>query len=119
MKYFGLNQNEVDTIYVAFDDTSAGQKRINGNDVTARNNRWVPIRGEQTSIYVSKNRTTSPAINRTQFPLMLSWACTVHKVQGLSINAGVIGFDLERQRSFNQGQIYVALSHVRDMNNYT
>ena len=116
-KYFGLNQNEVDTIYVALDDTSAGQKRINGNDVIARNNRWVPIRREETSIYISKNKTTSPAINRTQFPLMLSWACTVHKVQGLSINAGVISFDLERQRSFNQGPMYVALSRVRDMNN--
>ena len=90
VKYFVLNQNEVDTIYVAFDDTSAGQKRINGNDVIARNNRWVPIRREETSIYISKNRTTSPAINRTQFPLMLSWSCTVHKVQGLSINAGKI-----------------------------
>ena len=67
VKYFGLNQNEVDTIYVAFDDTSAGQKRINGNDVIARNNRWVPISREETSIYISKNRTTSPAINRTQF----------------------------------------------------
>ena len=83
VKYFGLNQNEVDTIYIAFDDTSAGQKRINGNDVIARNNRWVPIRIGKTSIYISKNRTTSPAINRTQFPLMLSWACTVHKVQML------------------------------------
>ena len=41
VKYFGLNQNEVDTIYVAFDDSSARQKRINGNDVIARNNRWV------------------------------------------------------------------------------
>ena len=116
MKYFGLNQNEVDTIYVAFDDTSAGQKRINGNDVIARNNRRVPIRREETSIYISKNRTTSPAINRTQFPLMLSWTCTV-QVQGLSMNAGVISFDLERQRSFNQGQMYVALSRVRGMNN--
>ena len=32
--------------------------------------------------------------------------CTIHKVQGLSLNNGVISFGLERQKSFNQGQIY-------------
>ena len=48
---------------------------------------------------------------------MLSWTCTVHKGQGLSLNAGVISFDLERQRSFNQGQMYVALSRVKDFEN--
>ena len=48
---------------------------------------------------------------------MLSWACTVHKGQSLSLNAGVISFDLERQRSFNQGQMYVALSRVKDFEN--
>ena len=48
---------------------------------------------------------------------MLSWTCTVHKGQGLSLNAGVISFDLERQRLFNQGQMYVALSRVKDFEN--
>ena len=48
---------------------------------------------------------------------MFSWTGTVHKVQGLSLNAGVISFDLERQRSFNQGQMYVALSCVKYIEN--
>ena len=45
-----------------------------------------------------------------QFPLALAWACTVHKDQGLTLNKIVISFDLFKQRSFNYGQTYVALS---------
>ena len=43
---------------------------------------------------------------------MLDWACTVHKVQGLSLPKIVVSFDLHRQRNFNFGQICVALSRV-------
>ena len=35
-----INQNEVNAIYVASDDVSAGKIRINGNDLIARNNKW-------------------------------------------------------------------------------
>ena len=48
---------------------------------------------------------------------MLSWIRRVHKVHGLSLNAGVISFNLERQRSVNQGHMYVALIWVRDIKN--
>ena len=44
---------------------------------------------------------------------MLAWACTVHKVQGKQFENAVISFNLLRQRSFNTGQIYVALSRVK------
>ena len=47
---------------------------------------------------------------------MLSWACTCHKVQGLSLQNAVISFELLRQRSFNVGQMYVALSRVTNIN---
>ena len=43
--------------------------------------------------------------------MTLAYACTVHKVQGLTLKNVVISFDLLKQRSFNYGQIYVALSH--------
>ena len=43
-------------------------------------------------------------------------ACTVHKVQGLSLANGIVMFDLGKQKSFNQGQIFVALSRISSMN---
>ena len=39
VKYININQNEVNAIYVAFDDVSAGQIRINGNDLIASSNK--------------------------------------------------------------------------------
>ena len=62
-----------------------------------------------------KKNKSQPCIKRTQFPLSLSWACTIHKVQGLSLNEGVISFYLHHQRYFNQGQMYVALSRVTSL----
>ena len=44
-------------------------------------------------------------------------ASTVHKVQGLSLEQGVIDFDLRKQKSFGSGQIYTALSRVRTYDN--
>ena len=54
-----------------------------------------------------------PSIKGTQFPLTLAWASTVHKVQGLSLGQGVNDFDLQKQRSFGEGQVYTALSRVK------
>ena len=46
---------------------------------------------------------------------MLSWACTVHEVQGLSLDKIVVSFDLEKQRAFKCGQMYVALCRVTSL----
>ena len=48
---------------------------------------------------------------------MLSWACTVHKVQGLSLTSAVLSFDLEKRKSFNEVQAYVALSRGTSIDN--
>ena len=98
VKYISINQNEVNAKYVAFDGVSEGKIRKNGNDLMAKTNKCVPIKREETSIYINKYKTAPSAINRTQFPLMLSWACRVHKVQGLSLNSAVISFDLEKRK---------------------
>ena len=48
---------------------------------------------------------------------MLSWACTVRKVHGLSLTSEIVSFDLEKQKSFNEGQMYVSLSGVTSIDN--
>ena len=90
-----------------------GKKLITKNS-TARIHNWVPIKRHETSIII-RNTNKSIAIKRTQFPLRLSWACTIHKVQGLSLQEAVVHFDLERQEIFKPGQMYVALSRVTNI----
>jgi ATP-dependent exoDNAse (exonuclease V) alpha subunit len=47
----------------------------------------------------------------TQFPLRLAWAATIHKSQGLSLDAALIDARATRE----PGQTYVALSRVRTL----
>ena len=62
--------------------------------------------------YVSLRHSTDIAI-REQFPLILGWAITVHRVQGMTITSNV--FVVLDSTFFASGQAYVALSRVKKL----
>ena len=107
------SSNDMKTVYVNFDDQLARKNAKKQNaDPLAYCYNAVPINQTLARIKICDKRQTSPEIERTQFPLCLAWACTIHKVQGLTLDKLVVCFNLYGQHSFNYGQIYVALSRV-------
>ena len=106
------HRNEVFKIYVQFDENSAGLMKIK-TDLLAKQHCWVAIDKTESKIKVKLNKDTCPVIQSTQFPLMLSWACTSHKVQGLSLDSAVVSFKKKKKKSFKE--MYVALSRVRSL----
>jgi ATP-dependent DNA helicase PIF1 len=47
----------------------------------------------------------------TQFPLLLAWACTIHKIQGASLDY----VEMDMTNAFEYGMIYTALSRIRNL----
>ena len=61
----------------------------------------------------TEDRIVAKVVGRyTQLPLMLAWAVTIHKAQGKTLDR--IFIDLGH-RAFAPGQVYVALSRVRSI----
>ena len=111
---FKLYQNnKVETTYTKFDDQQVGlNAKRQSADPLAYHYSAIPISQTSAQIEICHRKMLSPEIEKTQFPLCLAWACTVHKVQGLILSSLVVCFDLQNQKSFNYGQVYVALNRV-------
>ena len=68
---------------------------MRSNRYALKNKIFLIVRNE-ANCSVSLN--SGPTIHRTQVPLMLLFACTVHKVQGLTLPSVVVSFSLNRQK---------------------
>nr|XP_034317093.1 uncharacterized protein LOC117686351 [Crassostrea gigas] len=99
-QYGDAETTNVTAIAVIFDSQNVGIK----TGKRTKNGNMVLIERIQEEILVRK----SNAIVRQQFPLKLSWACTAHKVQGMTVEKVVVNLD----KTFAPGQAYVALTRV-------
>ncbi|XP_062576240.1 uncharacterized protein LOC134238134 [Saccostrea cucullata] len=97
---FEQNTSSIDSIGVIFDNKNVGKQ---SGKRTKKGNLVLLNRVQEEMI-----EKKSKAMVRHQFPLRLAWACTAHKVQGMTVEKVVVNLD----RTFSPGQAYVALSRV-------
>ena len=73
----------------------------------------VPIKKVQATFAIN-GKTNSCQGSRIQFPLFLSWAVSIHKCQGLTLEEIVV--DMSRDKgAYQKGQAYVAVSRVKTL----
>lgn len=65
------------------------------------------ITPESWSVYEGEKEMAT----RTQVPLILAWAVTVHKCQGMTLDR----LETDLSRAFDYGMVYVALSRVKNL----
>ena len=99
-------------ILVAFDSKHVGQEAIHTSVYISKNKNAVQIYKTQATFPIHKK--ASCQATRSQFPLTLAWAVTIHKCQGLTLPEIVIDMTPAQGR-FKPGEAYVAFSRVRTL----
>jgi ATP-dependent exoDNAse (exonuclease V) alpha subunit len=68
---------------------------------------WIPI-----APVTARWERNDKALTRTQFPIRLAWAITVHKSQGLTLDKVVIDLG---EKDFSTGLSFVGMSRVKKL----
>ncbi|KAM9332830.1 ATP-dependent DNA helicase PIF1-like [Pholidichthys leucotaenia] len=105
--------SSVHTIFVKFDSRRVGMQAIANSQYKQSYPEAVPIKRQDVHLFAGRGRRSVEA-KRSQFPLSLAWGCTIHKVQGKTMDQIVVS--MEGKGLFMPGQAYVALSRVKKLN---
>ena len=101
---------KMSAILVLFDSKHVQQGALHTSVHKNTNQNVVPIYQTQATFLVHKK--ASYQVTRSQFPLKLAWAVTIHKCQGLT--PPEIDIDMTPAKDmFKAGEAYVAFSRVR------
>ena len=103
--------SQVTTILVKFNSDRVGVAAIQKSHCRQDYPDSVSITRHEAMFRIGRDKTVEAS--RAQFPLVLSWATTIHKVQGLTLDQIVV--DMKGGR-FGAGQAYVAFSRVKSLN---
>ena len=103
---------KISVILVAFDSEHIGQEARYTSIYNNVNQNSVPIHWTQATFPVDKNAPFQAT--RSQFPLTLAWAVTIHKCQGFTLSEIVIDMTHVKGK-FKPGEPYVAFSRVRTL----
>ena len=103
---YGKSHNMPKTIFVHFDSPRIGSKLRSTKSIPSKYSDCIPINPHKNTMTVKLNGK-AVTITREQVPLKLSWAVTVHKVQGQTTSQAVISM-----KHHTKAMAYVALSRV-------
>ena len=107
------SNQKVKAILIKFQNETVGRKKrahMTHQEELLKFPSSTPIERSTTTFQLKNSKIKSSA-SRSQFPIKLSFACTIHKVQGLTVQNVVIDFT----GKFADGQAYVALSRVKNI----
>ena len=99
-------------ILVKFDNSLVGQHAKQCSQFKHIDPHSVPINQYQATFYIHGKKSAQASC--TQFPLILSWAVTIHKIQGLTLDSVVVDMSPDKG-DYQDGQAYVAFSHVKSL----